>query len=105
LEQTLPRFVGGRADDGKGFWFRNLSRNSATDVRVAFNDYPREKVKGLPSEPFALGPMDWVRFRLPKSDNVPRPLYIWIRCAEIADSIPLLLDEPPFDPGRLIEGE
>jgi hypothetical protein len=90
LEEKLPRFI--VVESGKEFVLQNFSRNPATDILVAFNDYPRKKAKGLPAEPFALGPMDWVRFRLPISKKFPEPpSHVWVKCAEIAESIPIRL--------------
>ena len=61
LAEKLPRFVLTRYAKGmsfeivKGYSLENMSRYPATGISVTFADYPREKVKGLPDEPFTLG--------------------------------------------------
>lgn len=105
LAEKIPRFSIQRSRTG--YQLENLSPNPATDISLAFDDYPREKVKGLPNKPFSLGPMDWVVFRTPTSNKSSQPPRVWIRCAEIAEPIPLPLEEeePVWPRGRQIYPE
>ncbi|MGQ0774966.1 MAG: hypothetical protein ACT4NY_11210 [Pseudonocardiales bacterium] len=48
------------------------------------DDYPREKVKGLPDEPFDLDAFKYVDFRLPGTREMLELPQMWVMCAEFA---------------------
>ncbi|MEV4144200.1 hypothetical protein AB0J40_11055 [Amycolatopsis sp. NPDC049691] len=71
----------------KGFRLENLSRNPATGISVTFAGYPREKVKGLPDEPFDLAPYETVDFRLPGTKDLLELPQMWVMCREYAEPV------------------
>jgi hypothetical protein len=72
---------------GGGFRLENLGKKAATGIYVTFNGYPREEVKGLPDEPFALGAHEGVDFRLPGIGELPDAPQMWVMCAEYAEPV------------------
>jgi type II secretory pathway pseudopilin PulG len=83
----LPRFA--LTQRVKGYTLENYSRHPATGISVTFTDYPREKVKGLPDEPFALGSQERVDFRLPGTKDLIEMPQMWVMCAEYANPVPV----------------
>jgi hypothetical protein len=76
----------------KGFRLENLSQHRATGISITFNDYSREKVKGLPDEPFTLDAYERVEFRLPGAKEMLEMPNMWVMCTEYAK--PALVQVP-----------
>jgi hypothetical protein len=86
LARRLPGLTVGMLSGG-GFRLGNASMKAATGISVTFNGYPREEVKGLPDEPFALGAGETVDFRLPGIGELPDAPQMWVKCAEYAEPV------------------